>query len=303
MLAKPLQVYPAAKVDAIYRVRDGCAMLNDDLLVLDAGVATRAGFGWGVRFGDNVAKRLVPGYRIVGGGGYYPVARLTANMNLATAEPVPARCAAIAHGAALVVPLERVAPPSTYADKLYAAVQRENLTPPTLAPLSGQLGVVDQCLALDGRLVALPAGSSVEFSADGSLVVRIASSRYLETVIARPGDLISGTGASLAAQRATLSPMPRPLLEPIPARCRKAGRGGVLLNPGPKVTPAGKTPYSDPGSAEMMVIPPPSPPRPIANAADCPAGSRLSFGLCRKPDGTAVPPLPIGSSPALPGNA
>lgn len=303
VLAKPLEVYPAAKMSGVYRVRSGCAMLNDDLLVLDAGAATKAGSGWGVRYGDNVAKRLVLGYRIVGGVGGYSIASLTANMNLAIAEPMAARCAAIARGAALVAPLERVAPPSPYVDKLYAAVQRENLTPPTLAPLSGRLGVVDQCLTLGGRLLALPTGSSVEFDADGSLVIRIAAARYLETVLAKPGDFVSGTGTRLSAERETPSPMARPLLKPIPARCRKPGQAAVLLNPGPSVIGAGKTSYSDPGSAEMMVIPRPSPPPPIRNTADCPTGSRLTFGICREPDGSAAPPLPIESSPAHHGNA
>lgn len=291
VLARPREVYPQAGVSGTFQVRNGCAMLGDDLLVLAAGTSlTGAGSGLMVRVAGGEPQRLAPGYRIVGGGGYYPVDRLgRADTDLELVEPVPARCTAVANQAVLTLP-ERIAPPSRYADKLYVAVQRENLDPPTLAPLSGTLGVVDQCLVLGDQLVALPAGSSVEFDGDGSLTVRIAGSSYMETVIAKPGDRISGSGAGLTAERSELPAMPRPLLQPIPPRCRKVGRGGVLLNPGPTVTRAGATPYADPGATMMTVVPPPAPPRPVEDARDCPAGSRPSRGHCRKPDGTLVAP-------------
>lgn len=291
VLARPSDVYPQAMVSGTFQVRNGCAMLDDDLLVLVAGTSlVGTGSEPMVRIAGYAPQRLAPGYRIVGGGGYYPIDRLgRTDTGLELVEPAPARCAAVASQAVLAVP-ERIAPPSRYADKLYAAVQRENLSPPTLAPVGGTLGVVDQCLVLGKQLVVLPAGSSVEFDGDGSLTARIAGSRYMETVIARPGDRISGSGAGLSAEAGELPAMPRPLLQSIPPRCRKVGRGGVLLNPGPTVTRADTTPYADPGATMMTIVPPPAPPRPIDDARDCPAGSRPSHGYCRKPDGTLVPP-------------
>lgn len=291
VLARPQEAYPQAFVSGTFQVRNGCAMLDGDLLVLVAGTSlVGTGSDPMVRLAGGTPQRLAPGYRIVGGGGYYPIDRLgRADSGLELVEPAPARCAASATQAVLATP-ERIAPPSRYANKLYVAVQRENRNPPTLAPVGGTLGVVDQCLMLGDQLVALPAGSSVEFNGDGSLTVRIANSRYMETMIVRPGDRISGSGARLMAEAGKLPAMPRPLLQPIPPRCRKAGRGGVLLNPGPTVTRAGASPYVDPGATMMTVIPPPAPPRPVEDARDCPAGSRPSHFLCRKPDGTAVPP-------------
>ena len=243
VLARPREVYPTAGMDGVFGIRNGCAMMGDSLLVLPAGSAlVENSSGTALRLASGELKLLAPGYRITGGGGAYPIGSLgRADNDLELVEPLPARCASLAREAALVAPVENIMPPSRYADRLYAAVQRQNLTPPTLAPVSGTLGVIDQCLTLGGRLVALPAGSSVEFAGDGTLNVRIASSRYLETVTARPGDTISGTGAGLGAETGELPAMPRPLLDPIPPRCRKIGRGGVLLNPGPTVTRAGKT--------------------------------------------------------------
>ena len=291
VLARSREAYPEAFVSGTFEVRNGCAMLDNDLLVLPAGTSlVGAGSEPIVRVGGGEPQRLAPGYRIVGGGGYYPLDRLgRADTDLELARPVPARCTAVASGAVLAIP-ERIAPPSRYADRLYAAVQRENLSPPTLAPVGGVLGVVDQCLMLGDQLVALPARSSVTFDGGGSLTVRIAGAHYMEIVTAKPGDRVAGSGAGLTAERGELPAMPRPLLQPIPPRCRKVGRGGVLLNPGPTVTPVGNTSYVDPGATRITVVPQSPPPRPIEDARDCPPGSRPSRGFCRKPDGTLVPP-------------
>jgi hypothetical protein len=62
----------------------------------------------------------------------------------------------------------------------------------------------------------------------------------------------------------------------------------VTLNPSPRVESGQGTAYRDPSVAGRFAVPPPAPPPPVSRPASCPPGTKLSFGLCRKPDGTVV---------------
>lgn len=109
-LARPREAYPEAGVSGTYRVRNGCAMLDDHLLVLPSGqLPAGSGPVLMIRPPDGRPKRLAPGNRVQGGGGYYPLDSLgRADTDLELVAPVPARCAAVASGAVLAAPIERV---------------------------------------------------------------------------------------------------------------------------------------------------------------------------------------------------
>lgn len=288
-LARPLGAYPQALLQGTFRIVDGCAMIDEDLLVLPAGSR-------GIVRPDGTQAALVPGKpprelvhgrRIRGGGGAFPLDAFS-DRSWPLAAPVPERCARIARGAQLISPLVAVYPPRTYAERLYAAVAREDLSPPPHAPLGGVLRVVDQCLLLGDDLLVLPANSWVQYFGDGRLGVRIARRGYGESVLGAPGDRIRGSGAGLMAEDESIPEMPRPLLEPIPARCRPPGRRGVVLNADPEVIRGGGSPHVDPGAGATLVVPPPPPPPPVGDPKSCPPGTRLSAGLCRRPDGSVV---------------
>jgi hypothetical protein len=270
VLRDPQEVWPAAIVGGTFRIVQGCAMVGDHLLVMPKG---------------STLGRLKPGDEIEGGGGEFPLASFSGRQApWALVEPIPERCSRLAEKGLLTAGL-RVRPPSRFSKPLYAAVGTDENGPYPLAPVGGELRVVDQCLMLDERLLVLPAGSFVQFDDDGRLLVNIAGAG---AVRAMPGDRIVGGGGAVSAEDEPLAAMPRPLIEPIPTRCRPEGRQAVTLNPSPRVERGQGTGYRDPGSANRLAVPPPAPPPPVSNPSSCPSGTTLSFGLCRKPDGTVV---------------
>jgi hypothetical protein len=289
--AKRHEAYPQAGVRGQYLVVEGCALLDDDLLIFPFGTVpapTTAG-QTPILFGGNPGRRLLPGMTVLGGGGWYPLSHFTdPDAGWPLQAPVPERCRRLTDQAVVIAPGAEILPASRFADRLYAAVQARRLEPGPLAPVGGTLRVENQCLLLGDALLVLPAESSIGFAADGSLEVRITSSQYLETIAARPGDRIMGSGGGLMAESEAIPAMPRPLVEPIPERCRPLGRRGVMLNPGPTVTRGTAPTYADPGAGGTFVVPPASPPPPVSDPADCPPGSKLFHGLCRDAQGRTV---------------
>jgi hypothetical protein len=290
-LARNLDAYPQALLDGTFRIVVGCAMIDEDLLVLQSGArgAVRADGTPVVLIPGTPPRELVPGSRIRGGGGHYRIEsfRDAGQGGWRLAEPIPRRCVEAARGVQLMAPLSAIFPAPTHSERLFAAVARPDESPAPLAPVGGTLRVADQCLMLGDDLLILPPYSWAEFDMDGRLVVRIAKRGHGDSVLARPGDRIAGSGAFTSPQGSALAPMPRPLIAPVPERCRPPGRGAVALNPEPTVHP-GASDYRDPGAGATLVVPPPAPPPPVSNPASCPAGTRLSFGLCRRPDGSVV---------------
>ncbi|HEX8525840.1 hypothetical protein [Allosphingosinicella sp.] len=290
-LAQRLGAYPQALRGGTFRIVDGCAMIDDDLLVLPHGArgAVRDDGTPVVVLPGDPPRVLAPGLRIRGGGGGYPLEAFSASgTGWLLAKPIPERCARAARNAQLMAPVVSIYPPSSFAERLYAAVARDEPTPLPLEPVGGILRVVEQCLLLGDRLLVLPAYSWVQFTEDGRLNVRIARRGYGESIPAMPGDRILGSGAGLMAEREPLPPMPRPLVQPVPDRCRPLGRGAVILNPDPQVIPQGRSDYADPGAGATLAVPPPAPPPPVSDPRSCPPGTRHSFALCRRPDGSVV---------------
>lgn len=289
-LADDHEAWPQALIRGTFRMVDGCAMLDENLLVLPRGARLEKGArGETVIRLAGASPRVIPtGYTLSGGGGGYPASSMRGEANgWRLAEPMPERCARLATQAVLVAP-DLIVPPSRYRDCLYTAIQREDLQPRPIAPVSGTLRIVDQCLLLDDALLVLPARSYVEFDRGGTPVIHVATS-YMETVATSPGDRIEGSGGGLMAEAEPIHAAPRPLIQPVPERCRPPGRRGVMLNPNPRVIRAGDPGYRDPGAAGTYAVPPPAPPPPVSDPTECPPGSRLFHGLCRDAEGKTVP--------------
>lgn len=115
VLARSREAYQEPRVDGVLDVRDDCAMLGDNLLVLVAGSSlTGTGHGWALQTAGVEPRRVAPGDRIMAGGAVFPVENLDrVDTDLVLAKPVPARCKAVARGAALAAPIERIMPAGT----------------------------------------------------------------------------------------------------------------------------------------------------------------------------------------------
>ncbi len=287
-LAKPLGMWPQALIQGRLRWDDGCAMLGDDLLILGAGtraVLDRRGQPVVLMDGDP-KRRVSEGDGLTGGGGFYDLATADDRFG-GLREPIPQRCRARA--GAVLMSVSKVTPPSRFAERLYVPMQSGRVVA-NLAPVSGTIAVRDQCLMLDDRLLVLPIGSEAGFEDDGSVTLRIAGERYRTTVAARPGDRVEGGGRTIGEVDRPLPDLADALLDPIPARCRPAGRRTVLLAPGPRVRPGAGSDYRDPGAMGGL-LPAIPPPRPVTDPADCPPGAVLEAALCRDFQGEVVEPI------------
>jgi hypothetical protein len=296
IMSQKLEAYPEAGIRGTFRIVNGCALLDDALLIFPhlTTLAPATAGPTAILFGGASDRQLRPGMTVLGGGGHYPLSQFKAGRDSwQLQEQVPQRCLAVTDSAVVVGPGAEMLPSRRFAEPLYAAVHRDFNGPGLLAPQGGVLRVEDQCLLLDDKLLVLPAESSVGFSDGGELEVRIASDRYLEAVLASPGDRISGGGGGVEAEGGAIPAMPMPLLKPIPQRCRPVGRRGVMLNRGPTVTRGSGGNYVDPSAGGTFVVPPPAPPRPITDPAECPPGSQLRHGMCRDRKGEALRPKTI----------
>lgn len=148
----------------------------------------------------------------MGDGGRYSLDSAT-HLFGGVREPVSERCLAPARGM-LLMSVTRSAPPSRFAKRLYVPMQRRAVVP-NLAPITGTIGVVDQCLMLDDRLLVLPIGSTAAFDDDRTLDLGVADVRYQRTLAARPGDRVEGSGSVRPSAGDDLA---QSLLQPIPAR-------------------------------------------------------------------------------------
>jgi len=123
------------------------------------------------------------------------------------------------------------------------------------AIVGGTFRIVEGCAMVDDRLLVMPPGSSL-----AGLF---------------PGDEVEGGGGEFPLASFTGRNAPWALAEPVPQRCaRLASRG--LLAAGLRARPLRPAP------------PAATPPPPVSDPASCPPGTKLSFGLCRRPDGTVV---------------
>ena len=288
-LAEPLTYFPEMGIVGAFRWENGCPMMGDRLLVFNAGarVARTPDGRPAVRLSEDVGRLITDGDGLVGGGGGYAIdagGELFGGLR----EPIPGRCRAVATGL-LLMRVQRVLPPSRFAERLYVPM-RSGRVVANLAPVSGTIAVRDQCLMLDDRLLILPTDSEAGFEDDGSVALRIAGERYRTTVPARPGDRVEGGGRTIGAADRTLPNLADALLDPIPARCRPAGRQAVLLAPGPRIRAGAGSDYRDPGAMGGL-LPAMSPPRPVTDPADCPPGSTLTLNMCRTATGELAEPI------------
>lgn len=125
-----------------------------------------------------------------------------------------------------------------------------------MAIVGGTFRVVDGCAMVGDHLLVLPKGGTL-----AGLT---------------PGSEVEGGGGEFPLASFSGRNSPWRLAEPIPHRCaRLAGKG--LLAAGLRPRSQGRPPP-----------PPTTPPPPVSNPASCPPGTRLSYALCRRPDGTVV---------------
>jgi hypothetical protein len=149
-------------------------------------------------------------------------------------------------------PAPETAPPDTYFGRLR---DRHDAWP--MAIVGGTFRIVDGCAMVGDHLLVLPRGSTLAGLAVGAEV--------------------EGGGGEFPLASFKGRNAPWALIEPIPERCaRLASKAFVAAGLKPRRQRA-------PGAPEF------TPPPPVADPADCPPGTRHSFGLCRAPDGKVVP--------------
>lgn len=124
------------------------------------------------------------------------------------------------------------------------------------AIVGGTFRIVEGCAMVGDHLLVLPSGSSLAGLS--------------------PGAEVEGGGgefplASFARRDSTWA-----LVDPIPEKCARLAEKGLLMA-GARARSAGRP-------APPQATPPP----PVADPASCPPGTKLSYALCRRPDGTVV---------------
>jgi hypothetical protein len=140
----------------------------------------------------------------------------------------------------------------------YLAVLRDPQEVWPAAIVGGTFRIVEGCAMVGDHLLVMPRGSTLP---------RL-----------KPGDEVEGGGGEFPLGSFSGRRAPWPLVEPIPKRCSRLAQKG-LLTAGLRVRPPSR----------FAAPPPETPPPPVSSPASCPAGTKLSFGLCRRPDGTVVP--------------
>lgn len=124
------------------------------------------------------------------------------------------------------------------------------------AIVGGTFRIVDGCAMVGDHLLVMPPGSSLAGL--------------------KPGDEVEGGGGEFPLASFTVRNSPWALAEPIPETCARIAEKG-LLAAGLRVRSQGRPPP-----------PQATPPPPVSDPASCPPGTKLSYALCRRPDGTVV---------------
>lgn len=138
----------------------------------------------------------------------------------------------------------------------YVAVLRKSPEAWPAAIVGGTFKIVDGCAMVDGHLLVLSPGSTLAGL--------------------KPGDEVEGGGGEFPLASFTGRNSPWALAEPLPERCAGVADKGLLA--------AGLRARSKGRPAPPMFTPPP----PVSDPASCPPGTKLSYALCRRPDGTVV---------------
>ncbi|HLL31364.1 MAG TPA: hypothetical protein VK403_10245 [Allosphingosinicella sp.] len=138
----------------------------------------------------------------------------------------------------------------------YLGVLRDSHDVWPMAIVGGTFRIVDGCAMVGEHLLVMPRGSTLA---------------GLE-----PGTEVEGGGGEFPLASFTGRNAPWALAEPIPERCARLATRALVT--------VGLRDQSRRRPAPPQATPPP----PVSDPASCPPGTKLSFGLCRKPDGTVV---------------